>query len=613
MSKGRVLAVDDQRYFRELIDGLLTEEGYEVKTASSGEAALNLLGREDFDVVVTDLVMPGIDGTQLVERIKECVADQDIVIVTGVVDVKTAVEAMKQGATDYILKPIDHKVLSSSLEKILQSRRLQGEHSQLMAENIEIMGVLSLYERAAALFSTLSLEPLVARLVEGLCLETKAQGGVMWVVEELSDRRMALHAARGIVRVADEPQHLEVESLEPDFAELLTNGQSVVRPLAQGGKQGEALYVPLCHQGSLIGLVRLSDKLDAESFGDRDRAASEKFVGFGTSAVVNALRFRSLGRRSFRDPATKAYTDSYFRDAVRNEIHRAARYGYRFSLLQLELDGLEELRQSRSETEFGQWLEALLAHVGRALRSTDVLATEGENRYRILLTSTDGLGTAVLKQRIHEALEDADLICRRHTNALPALQLSSVTFPTDGTQIDGLLEVLEERIGSARNSVLSEHSLHEQPFAELLEVLLSLGENQGDDVPPQIARFLLEDLARRPKDAGVLFIEPGRQLLPHLLDGIDRIAEMDANTEIVMIADPVASVDSKAAVTWVPPAPGALDRSFLLYYGDGPAFAMVTADRPGGGPAAVFHSSDRVLVEHLVFQLHRDLYIPVST
>ncbi|MBW1885269.1 MAG: response regulator, partial [Deltaproteobacteria bacterium] len=142
MSKARILAVDDQRYFRELIEGLLQEEGYEVETVSTAVEALHLLDREVFDIVITDLVMPGVDGTELVGRIKERLPEQDIVMVTGVVDVKTAVEAMKQGATDYILKPFDRNTLADSLSKILQRRRLRDEHARLMTENLEYMGVL---------------------------------------------------------------------------------------------------------------------------------------------------------------------------------------------------------------------------------------------------------------------------------------------------------------------------------------------------------------------------------------------------------------------------------------------------------------------------------------
>ena len=71
MPRGRILAVDDQRYFRELIEGLLTEEGYEVQTASSGEEALRILDHTSFDIILTDLVMPVMNGTDLVQRVKE--------------------------------------------------------------------------------------------------------------------------------------------------------------------------------------------------------------------------------------------------------------------------------------------------------------------------------------------------------------------------------------------------------------------------------------------------------------------------------------------------------------------------------------------------------------
>ena len=71
MPRARVLAVDDQRYFRELMDSMLSEEGYEVRTVSGGAEALHALEREHFDIVVTDVMMPEMDGTELIERIKQ--------------------------------------------------------------------------------------------------------------------------------------------------------------------------------------------------------------------------------------------------------------------------------------------------------------------------------------------------------------------------------------------------------------------------------------------------------------------------------------------------------------------------------------------------------------
>ena len=407
MSRARVLAVDDQRYFRDLIEGLLGDEGYEVRTASSGAEALHVLEREEFDVVVSDLVMPGMDGAALVQRIKERLPDQEIVMVTGVVDVKSAVEAMKLGATDYIVKPFDRSHLLDSLERILQRRRLRDEHARLIGENLEIMGALSLYERAAGLFSTLSIEALSERVIEGLCLETGAQGGVLWVADAVDDPQIVLQSARGLIRLDEESKQFDFAQLGDECRAELLEGRAVVRPLTRGNASSEALYVPLRRAGALLGIARLSDKLDADGFDERDRTAAAKFAGFGAVAVVNALEFRALERRSLRDPTTRAYTLAYLHDAVRHEIQKGSRFGHRFSLIRADLDGTGDLRRGRSEAEFAHWLESLARQMGGTLRATDLLATASASSHRMLLPQTDALGSAVLENRLREVIEAA--------------------------------------------------------------------------------------------------------------------------------------------------------------------------------------------------------------
>src|SRR5262249_22478279 len=132
MAKARILAVDDQRYFRVYLEDLLVQQGFEVHTASSGEEALHLMERQLHAVVVTDLVRPGLAGVELVERVKGRFPELDVVVVTSVGDVRTAVEAMRSGASDYLLKPLDATLLARSLEAILQRKRLRHEHASLM-------------------------------------------------------------------------------------------------------------------------------------------------------------------------------------------------------------------------------------------------------------------------------------------------------------------------------------------------------------------------------------------------------------------------------------------------------------------------------------------------
>jgi FixJ family two-component response regulator/GGDEF domain-containing protein len=429
MGKARILAVDDQRYFRELTEGLLQDAGYEVRTASSGDEALHILEREDFEVVITDLVMPGIDGCELVRRVKERRPDQDIVMVTGVVDVKTAVDAMKLGAVDYILKPFDRAVLVDSIDKILKQRRLHEEHALLMEENLEFMGVLSLFERAAGLFSTLSVEPLAERLIDGLCLETRAQSGVLWVAETLGATTLQLTAARGLVRVDREPETVGLDEVVSAWCPNLASGRSTITTMPEDARGEEALFVPIGMGGVTIGVARLSDKLDDEAFNEQDRATCEKYCEFGAIALHNAMRFRALERRSLRDPDTRAYTQAYFEDAVRNEIQKAHRFAHRFSLLRVEVD---------TATAGDLEPRDIARHMAGALRTTDLLATAEDGAYRILLPETDALGAGILAQRIRKSLASMDEGGRG-----PEAFCVSATFPVDGTQLEGLARVLE--------------------------------------------------------------------------------------------------------------------------------------------------------------------------
>lgn len=612
MPKARILAVDDQRYFRELIAGLLREEGYEVETVASAEEALHVLDREVFDVVVTDLVMPGVDGSELVGRIKQRLPDQEIVMVTGVVDVKAAVEAMKQGVTDYILKPFDRKTLADSLAKILQRRRLRNEHARLMTENLEYMSVLSLYERASRLFSTLSVEPLAERLIEGLCLETRAQGGVLWVAEELENPRLLLRGVHGIIRVDEEAEELSADDLDRELVALLDPaGPPIILP-RPGDQPGCALFVPLRFGDGLVALARLTDPLDGGDFGDRERVAAEKFAGQGATALVNALRFRALERPSFRDPTTQAYTQVFLQDAIRNEIQKAARFGHSFSLIQIDMGPLATLRRRASDGEFSGWIVDLVQHLRSALRSVDLLASRDESHYDILLPETDAVGAAVLKQRIRGLLERSEVLSSVAPDLCTALTLAAVTYPTDGTQLDELTRAVEARLEQDRTSLLRTLSIGGYNFFRAIDRLLEEGGNERAELSVEATQLLLCEVERRPRDRGLLFLSPSELTLPVVREGLTRLRALKIRTEIVVVGEDPELSDEIGAVTHVSTERAGTDRPFALYYGEGPVYAMVTAQRPDAGGIRFFHTQDRSLVEHLAFQFQKDLGLPMG-
>jgi len=133
-SKKHLLLVEDESALRETLAERLAESGFEVAQADSGEQAIEQLAEFAFDIVVTDLRLPGLDGTRVVEAALLRYPDIVGIIVTGYGTVKDAVEAIKRGATDFVTKPFQFDELLHALNSALEKRRLKAENAYLRSQ-----------------------------------------------------------------------------------------------------------------------------------------------------------------------------------------------------------------------------------------------------------------------------------------------------------------------------------------------------------------------------------------------------------------------------------------------------------------------------------------------
>src|SRR5688572_7633471 len=131
MSKGKILVVDDEAGARSVLAETLRGEGYTIETAGDAFKALGRLEEFSADLVLTDLNMPGMDGVELLRKLKEHDAELPVVLMTAFGGVETAVTAMREGAADYLTKPLNLDELSIVLERALERRRLRREASEL--------------------------------------------------------------------------------------------------------------------------------------------------------------------------------------------------------------------------------------------------------------------------------------------------------------------------------------------------------------------------------------------------------------------------------------------------------------------------------------------------
>jgi two-component system NtrC family response regulator/two-component system response regulator HydG len=134
--KGRLIVIDDEVNAAVALETLLREDGYEVARAHDAKAGLALLETIEADVVLTDLRMPGMDGLELLARIKEIRPETMVILMTAYGTVKTAVRAMKMGAEDYLGKPIDVEELEVILQKVLEKKRLL-EEARVLRERVQ--------------------------------------------------------------------------------------------------------------------------------------------------------------------------------------------------------------------------------------------------------------------------------------------------------------------------------------------------------------------------------------------------------------------------------------------------------------------------------------------
>lgn len=121
----RVLIVDDEPMIRQLLTDVLGDEGYVVETVPSGEDAVLKLRDTRFDYIITDLMMPGMSGLQVLETVKQLDPETEVVVMTGYASLNTAVEAMKLGAADYLNKPVNIDDIRMRLKRLLEKKALE--------------------------------------------------------------------------------------------------------------------------------------------------------------------------------------------------------------------------------------------------------------------------------------------------------------------------------------------------------------------------------------------------------------------------------------------------------------------------------------------------------
>ncbi len=407
-----VLLVDDERFARTVYSDYLRAAGYEVELADTPQAALRLLRERGFDVLLTDIVMPGGDGLQLLGDAKQLDPDIQVVVITALDRVDPAVRAMRAGASDYLVKPVTAETLQMAVQRSLATRAL-------LAENTALRGHLNLFETCQRITAGLEREKLVPLALSALCAECGAAAGALL---ERDDEAWRVSGALGLPPEGGEAL---LAAALPRLGQLGLDGAVAIDGLDAAGPGmpgGHALCLPVGDGTQLLGAACLFVTGDL----DFERAGRAAFI---CRHVGMALR--TLGRLSrvehlvYVDDLTHLYNSRFLDVAMEREVQG----GRAFTVLFMDLDRFKSVNDQHGHL-MGS---ALLVEFGRVLRSCvrddDVLVRYGGDEFVAILTGVDSGGGLKIAERIRRAVEDHRFLMREGLAVRLTASIGLASFP----------------------------------------------------------------------------------------------------------------------------------------------------------------------------------------
>lgn len=292
----RILVVDDEKVIREILADFLDMEGYVVHTVEDGVEALKELHRRSYNLVISDLKMPNMGGLELIQKITEESLPVLTVIMTGFGTVETAIEAMKRGAYDYILKPFKVEEVMHIVQRGLDRQRLQHE-------NIRLKDALSIYKISEAIATSLSVDT-VLDLVLDATIDTVDADVVSLLLEDPSHEGRFIERMRKVSQRADatiEAPALNLDEVLPIFQDdrpLLVHGSRSYRFLAATPDLERRLVsfcsIPLKLKGRIIGMLNAYSYTRGNKFSEGQRKMLYVLASRAAFSIENARLYENL-------------------------------------------------------------------------------------------------------------------------------------------------------------------------------------------------------------------------------------------------------------------------------------------------------------------------------
>ncbi|HWS26605.1 MAG TPA: EAL domain-containing protein, partial [Xanthomonadales bacterium] len=423
---GCVLLVDDDEMIRMLAAESLRHGGFEVREADCGEEALRLFDEDHFDLILLDVMMPGVDGNAVCERIRQHARGKwlPILMLTGLNDTDSIERAYAAGATDFITKPINWLLLTQRVRYGLRASRaienvMRSQQSLAHAQRLARMG-------------SWEWSPTDSRF---------ACSDELWRI--LGDLKLA---------GAETPALFLDRVRESDKAAVAAARQA----LLSDGTRYRLTYGMMRKDGSMAEVFE-----EAEAVRDAS-GRIVKVEGFTQDITERVESQRRIQHLALHDALTGLANRQFFTEMLSLELKRARRNKRACAILYLDIDHFKAVNDALGDTTGDRLLCAIAKRLGQAVRGTDLQAIKPPMRAGEMVARIDGDAFAVLVMELHKA-EDASLVAERllHTIGEPLLLdgdrelllsacIGIAVYPRDGNTGEALWRHAEQAMYAAK-------------------------------------------------------------------------------------------------------------------------------------------------------------------
>ena len=438
-----ILLVEDDRFFRKMFSSLLHAEGYQVETASCGVDGLEMLANGQYSLVITDLVMPDISGLEILSRVRESHPMVDVIMVTGNANLESAIFALKHGARDYLVKPVNPDEFKHSVAKCIQQRHL-------LDENEELKNMLELFRASQAIAGCLDSEHLCQLLVEALSREAGLSHALgFFMIENTLELKVAKGISAELGGLLLEEVRTTLDSSAAEF--FIRHLQLSASCLSEGFT--DAYLIPVCSHAAALGMVVL---LNNPSCALPDIEPRRKNILFlieqSLRALENAETYSRAKDLLFIDDVSGLYNHRYLDIALEREMKRVERYASHLAVLFIDIDSFKLVNDEYGHLVGSRVLAEFGLLVKKSVRDVDIVIRYGGDEYTAILVETSSVTAEMVAERIRRQVEAHQFTGPGGQTIRLTCSIGFACCPDDTVSKDILLEMADKAMYAGKTS-----------------------------------------------------------------------------------------------------------------------------------------------------------------